>query len=60
MLVIRTSDGTIRWMDVSDYLKRESEGGKKTVKQVVFTGEPFTAFNLRRMRDMVLGALPQG
>jgi len=26
MLVIRTSDGTIRWMDVSEYLRRESQG----------------------------------
>ena len=37
MLVIRTSDGEIRWMDVSAYLKRESAGGK-TVKQIVFEG----------------------
>ncbi len=35
MLVIRTSDGKIRWMDVSACLKRESAGGK-TVKQIVF------------------------
>ncbi len=28
MLVIRTSDGEIRWIDVSAYLKRESAGGK--------------------------------
>ena len=28
MLVIRTSDGEIRRMDVSAYLKRESTGGK--------------------------------
>lgn len=55
MLVIRTSDGTIRWMDVSEYLKRESDGGKKVVKQVVFKGEPFTAIDLRRLRDTVLG-----
>jgi hypothetical protein len=56
MLVIRSADGTIRWMNVSDYLKRESTGEKKTVKQVVFNGEPFTAINLRQMRDSVLGA----
>lgn len=58
MLVIRRSDGTILWMDVSEYLKRECVGGKKAVKQVVFTGAPFTALNLRRMRDTALGALP--
>jgi small GTP-binding protein len=49
MLVIRTSDGTIRWMDISEYLKRERRGGK-TVKQVMFTGEPLTALNLRQIR----------
>jgi len=27
MLVIRTTDGETRWMDVSAYLKRESAGG---------------------------------
>ena len=53
MLVIRTSDGTIRWMDVSGYLKRESQGGKK-VKQIVFKGEPLTAISLRRIRDEML------
>jgi uncharacterized Zn finger protein len=53
MLVIRTSDGTIRWMDVGEYLKRETAGGRK-VKQIVFDGEPFTALNLRRMRDKIL------
>src|SRR5262249_24331715 len=50
MLVIRTSDGTIRWMDVSAYLKKHSQAGKVPVKQVVFRGEPFTAPNVRRMR----------
>jgi hypothetical protein len=54
MLVIRTSDGVIRWMDVSEYLKRESEGGRKVVRQVVFEGEPFVAEGLMRMRDRVL------
>jgi hypothetical protein len=53
MLVIRTSDGTIRWMDVSGYLKRESRGGKR-VTQIVFEGEPLTALSLRRIRDEML------
>jgi len=52
MLVIRTSDGRIRWMNVSDYLERH---GKKT-KQIVFEGEPFTALNVVRLRDRVLAA----
>ncbi len=55
MLVIRTSDGIIRWMDVSAYLKRESDSGTKQVKQIIFEGEPLTALNLRRLRDRLLG-----
>jgi hypothetical protein len=51
MLVIRTSDGTIRWMNVTECLQKQ---GRKQAKQVVFKGEPFTAQALRRLRDRVL------
>jgi hypothetical protein len=51
MLVIRTSDGKIRWMNVSAYLKRH---GKKT-KQIIFEGEPFTALNVVKLRNKLLG-----
>jgi hypothetical protein len=54
MLVIRTSDGLIRWMEVSDFLRRESQGGKKTVKQIDFDGEPFTALTLLQYRKKLL------
>lgn len=50
MLVIRTSDGQIRWMNVTEYLKKQD----KAVKQITFDGEPFTAASLWRMRDKVL------
>jgi hypothetical protein len=50
MLVIRTSDGKIRWMNVTDYLQ---EHGKDT-KQIVFQGEPFTAPNVVRKRGELL------
>ena len=50
ILVIRTSDGQIRWMNVSDYLKQR---GAQT-KQVVFDGEPFTAQSVWRLRDRLL------
>lgn len=50
MLVIRTSDGEIRWMEVSTFLKRESVC-KKTVKQVVFEGERFDVMSVRRWRS---------
>lgn len=54
MLVIRTSDGEIRWMDVSAYLKRESAGGK-TVRQIVFAGERFDAVSVQKWRKRVVG-----
>lgn len=54
MLVIRTSDGVIRWMDVGAYLKKHGKGGKAPVRQVVFEGEPFTALNLQRVRDKLI------
>jgi GTPase SAR1 family protein/DNA-directed RNA polymerase subunit RPC12/RpoP len=54
MLVVRTSDGRIRWMDVRAYLQRERDAGRE-VKQIVFNGEPFTAATVRTMRDKVLG-----
>jgi hypothetical protein len=53
MLVIRTSDGEVRWMDVSAYLRRESAGGK-TVKRIVFTGERFDVMSVRRWREKAL------
>jgi Domain of unknown function (DUF4365) len=55
MLVIRTSDGQIRWMDVSATLKRESRHGQKPVTQIVFEGERLDALSVRRWRDKVLG-----
>ena len=54
MLVVRTSNGEIRWLNVSDYLRRQ----KRPTRQIVFDGEPFTALNLRRLRDQVLGHQP--
>ncbi len=48
------SDGEIRWMDVSAYLKRESAGGK-TVRRIVFAGERFDAVSVQNWRKRVLG-----
>ena len=53
MLVIRTSDGEIRWMDVSAYLKRGSAGGK-TVRRIVFAGDRFDAVGAQNWRRRVL------
>jgi len=54
LLVIRSSDGEIRWMDVSEYLKRKSDNGKKPVRQVVFSGERFDVMSVRRWRERAL------
>jgi hypothetical protein len=48
--VIRTSDGEIRWMDVSEYLKR----AQQPVKQMAFAGERFDVMSVRRWRDQAL------
>jgi small GTP-binding protein len=54
MLVIRNANGEVRWMEIRDYLKRESNGGKNPVKQIVFTGERLDVMSVRRWRDKVL------
>jgi hypothetical protein len=53
MLVIRASDGGIRWMDVSAYLDRESARGR-AVRQIDFEGENFDALSVQRHRARVL------
>jgi len=54
LLVIRNSEGEVRWMEVRDYLKRASDNGKKPVKQIVFEGERFDVISVRRWRDRAL------
>jgi small GTP-binding protein len=54
MLVIRTSDGVIRWMDVSDHLRRESREGE-SLTRIVFEGERLDVMSVRRLRDRALG-----
>jgi hypothetical protein len=55
LLVIRNSEGEVRWMEIRDYLKRESDNGKRPVKQIVFAGERFDVMSVRRWRDRILG-----
>jgi hypothetical protein len=57
MLVVRTSNGEIRWMDISAYLKRAA-AAKKPMKQIVFEGRPFTAIHLLQLRNQLLGDPP--
>jgi len=54
LLVIRNSEGEIRWMEVRDWLKRKSDNGKKPVTQIIFEGERFDVMSVRRWRDKVL------
>ncbi|MCY2990150.1 MAG: TIR domain-containing protein [Planctomycetota bacterium] len=56
LLVIRNSEGEVRWMEVRDWLKRASDGGKKPVKQIIFEGERFDVMSVRRWRERVLAA----
>jgi hypothetical protein len=55
LLVVRNSEGEVRWMEVSEYLKRESDDGRKAVRQIVFAGERFDVMSVRRWRDRALG-----
>lgn len=54
LLVIRNSEGEVRWMEVRDWLKKASDNGKKPVKQIVFEGERFDVMSVRRWRERVL------
>jgi hypothetical protein len=54
LLVIRTSEGEVRWMEIRDYLKNISNNGKKPVKQITFNGERFDVMAVRRWRDRIL------
>jgi hypothetical protein len=44
----------VRWMEISSYLKRASDNGRKPVRQIVFAGERLDATSVRRWRDRVL------
>jgi len=54
LLVIRNSEGEVRWMEVRDWLKRASDNGKKPVKQIEFAGERLDMSSVRRGRERVL------
>ncbi len=54
MLVNRSPDGQIRWMDISAYLKEKNAGKQRQSLKIIFNGEPFTALNLQRLRDRLI------
>jgi hypothetical protein len=53
-LVIRTSEGEVRWMEIRDWLKQKTQGGKVKVKQITFEGERFDVMSVRRWREKAL------
>jgi small GTP-binding protein len=55
LLVIRNSDGEVRWMEVRDWLKGANDKADKPVKQIVFEGERFDVMSVRRWREKALG-----
>ncbi len=59
LLVIRNADGEVRWMEVRELLKRESDNGKKPVNPIIFAGERFDVMSVRRWRDKVLSSSAQ-
>jgi hypothetical protein len=52
MLVVRNSEGELRWMEVQDWLTRAK--GSKPSKQIIFKGERFDVMAVRRWRDKLL------
>lgn len=55
-LVIRTSEGRVRWMSVSDYLRaRKGRVPLKKLKQVVFEGDDLSPRTILSVRDRFLG-----
>ena len=42
--------GQVRWMEVRQWLRSESDHGKKPVKQIVFDGQRFDVMSVRRWR----------
>lgn len=56
LLVIRNSDGVIRWMDVSEFLRKASNF-MDPVRQLIFEGEAFDVASVRRWRNRMLAPL---
>jgi hypothetical protein len=55
LLVIGTSEGEVRWMEVGNWLKRATGNSPAPVNQIVFQGERFDAMSVRRWRSRMLG-----
>jgi hypothetical protein len=59
MLVIGTSDGRIRWMEIGDYL-RTNTINDKPLREIVFAGEAFDEESILAWRRKVLAVKTGG
>jgi hypothetical protein len=50
----RENFADIRWMEISELLRRESDNGKTPVTQIIFQGERLDAMSVRGLRDRAL------
>ncbi|MFZ6845841.1 DUF4365 domain-containing protein [Undibacterium sp. RuTC16W] len=50
MLVVRSSSGEIRWMEIRDYIRKKSTKNKP-VKQIEFNGERFDTESILKWRE---------
>lgn len=50
----------VRWMEIGELLRNESDNGKKPVKQIVFKGERLDAQSVRGWRDRALSGQHSG
>jgi hypothetical protein len=55
MLVVRSSTGDVRWMDIRYDLLRRSGGEKTVAREIYFVPERFDVMSIRRWRDRALG-----
>ena len=54
MLVVRSSRGVIRWMDVSAVLKQKTRQGETNIRSIEFRAEPLTVEGLLEKRAEAL------
>ena len=55
ILVIRNSEGEIRWMEIRDHLRQVTNNGERQIRQIEFEGRRFDVMSVRRWRDAALG-----
>ena len=55
LLVIRSSEGEVRWMEVRELLRQASGRNQRPVKKIVFKGERFAASETPRTPTPEIG-----